>query len=111
MLVENHADSGFQRWYGTLLSWAAILLVDAFNTALSPALAKAEGMVLILHILGLFAVLVPFVYLPPHSSPSEVFALFSNGGGWSFQGLSFFIGLVGNAIAFLVGFRPSRASA
>ena len=101
MIVEDHADYGFQRWHGTLLTWAAILLAVAFNTVLSPALPKVEGMVLVLHILGFVAILVPLVYLAPHSTPSEVFAVFSNGGGWSSQGLSFFIGLVGNATAFL----------
>ena len=101
MLVENHASYGFQRWHGTLLTWAAILLAVAFNTVLSPALPKVEGMVLVLHILGFVAILIPLVYLAPHSTPSEVFAVFLNGGGWSSQGLSFFIGLVGNATAFL----------
>ena len=101
MLVENHSDYGFQRWHGTLLTWAAILLAVAFNTILSPALPKVEGMVLVLHILGFVAILVPLVYLAPHSTSSEVFAVFLNGGGWNSQGLSFFIGLVGNATAFL----------
>lgn len=101
MLVENHSGYGFQRWHGTLLTWAAILLAVAFNTILSPALPKVEGMVLVLHILGFVAILVPLVYLAPHSTSSEVFAGFLNGGGWNSQGLSFFIGLVGNATAFL----------
>ena len=101
MLVENHANYGFQRWHGTLLTWAAILLAVAFNTVLSPALPKVEGMVLVLHILGFVAIIVPLVYLAPHSAPSEVFAVFINGGGWSSQGLSVFVGLVGNATAFL----------
>ena len=75
MLVENHAGYGFQRWHGTLLTWAAILLAVAFNTILSPALPKVEGMVLVLHILGFVAILVPLVYLAPHSTPSEVFTV------------------------------------
>lgn len=81
MLVENHSDYDFQRWHGVLLTWAAILLAVAANTVLSPALPKVEGMVLVLHVLGFVAILVPLVYLAPHSAPSEVFTVFINGGG------------------------------
>lgn len=104
MIVENHTAYHFQRWHGTLLTWAATVLAVAFNTVLSMALPKVEGMVLILHVLGFVAILIPLVYLAPHSAPSEVFTVFNNSGGWSSQGLSFFIGLVGNATAFLGGF-------
>lgn len=105
MIVENHSDYGFQRWHGTLLTWAAIVLAVAFNTSLSLALPKVEGMVLVLHVLGFVAILIPLVYLAPHSAPSEVFAVFLNSGGWSSQGLAFFIGLIRNATAFLGKFE------
>lgn len=101
MAVENHSGYIFRRWHGTLIAWAAILLAVGFNTILIRALPKVEGMVLVLHILGFVAILIPLVYLAPHSAPSEVFSVFLNNGGWSSQGLSFFIGLVGNATAFL----------
>ena len=101
MVVDNHSEYNFQRWHGTLITWAAILLAVVFNTVLIRALPKVEGMVLVLHILGFVAILIPLVYLAPHSTASEVFTVFLNGGNWSSQGLSFFIGLVGNATAFL----------
>ena len=101
LVVENHSEYNFQRWHGTLLAWAAILLAVVFNTVLIRALPKVEGMVLVLHILGFVAIFIPLVYLAPHSTASEVFTVFLNGGNWNSQGLSFFIGLVGNASAFL----------
>ena len=101
MVVENHSEYNFQRWHGTLITWAAILIAVVFNTVLIRALPKVEGMVLVLHILGFVGILIPLVYLAPHSTASEVFTVFLNGGNWSSQGLSFFIGLVGNATAFL----------
>ena len=58
-------------------------------------------MVLVLHILGFVTILVPLIHLAPRSTSSEVFAVFSNGGGWSSQGLSFVIGLLGDATDFL----------
>lgn len=101
MVVEN--DSGYilQRWHSTFITWGAILVAVGFNTILIRVLPKVEGMVLVLHILGFVAILIPLVYLAPHSAPSEVFSVFLNVGGWSSQGLSFFIGLVGNATSFL----------
>lgn len=101
MVVENDSGYIFQRWHGTLITWAAIFLAVGFNTILIRVLPKVEGTVLVLHILGFVAILIPLIYLAPHSAPSEVFSVFLNAGGWSSQGLSFFIGLVGNATAFL----------
>ena len=101
MVVETHSSYVFQRWHGTLLTWAVILLAVVFNTVLIRALPKVEGMVLVLHILGFVAILIPLVYLAPHSTASEVFTVFLNRGNWHSQGLSFFVGLVGNATAFL----------
>ena len=101
MVVENHSEYNFQRWHGTLITWAVMLLAVVFNTVLIRALPKVEGMVLVLYILGFVAILIPLVYLAPHSKASEVFTVFLNGGNWNSQGLSFFIGLVGNTAAFV----------
>ena len=49
-----------------------------------------------LHIFGFFLILIPMVYLGPHSSSAEVFKHFVNGGGWETDGLSFFVGLSGH---------------
>ena len=49
---------------------------------------------LFFHILGFFGILIPLVYLAPHQSAKEVFTTFYNGGDWSTNGLSFFVGLV-----------------
>ncbi|MCJ1361829.1 hypothetical protein MMC16_000929 [Acarospora aff. strigata] len=91
----------FQRWHGTLLFWAIIFLAVLINTVISSLLSKLEGLILILHILGFFAVLIPLVYMAPHGSASDVFTLFLNHGGWSTQGLSFFVGLIGNVFSML----------
>ena len=46
------------------------------------------------HILGFFGILIPLVHLAPHQPAKEVFATFYNGGDWSSNRLSFFVGLV-----------------
>ena len=88
-------------WHGTLLTWAVVICSLSVNTLVSSVLAKIETLVLILHIAGFLAILVPLVYLAPHSSPQEVFEVFANAGGWPTQGLSFFVGLVGFVFAFI----------
>ena len=73
----------------------------SINTLVSTVLAKIETLILILHIAGFLAILVPLVYLAPHSSPQEVFGVFVNAGGWPTQGVSFFVGIVGIVFAFV----------
>ena len=88
-------------WHGTLLSWAVVTFGLAINTFVSSVLAKIETLALVLHIVGFVAILIPMVYLAPHSSPQQVFTVFVNAGGWSTDGLSFFVGLVGTVFNFL----------
>ncbi|EEP80779.1 conserved hypothetical protein [Uncinocarpus reesii 1704] len=88
-------------WHGTLLFWAVLVFIVFINTVVSKLLPKIEGFILILHILGYFAVLIPLVKLSSKVDPELVFKTFNNEGNWSSQGLSFLVGLTGNAFAFL----------
>ncbi|KAI1474240.1 hypothetical protein K445DRAFT_365175 [Daldinia sp. EC12] len=88
-------------WQKLLLLYASVAFAVFINTVVSSALPKVEGLVLILHILGFFAILVPLVYLSPHKSAEEVFTSFSNGGGWPTQGLSFMLGMIAAVFNFL----------
>lgn len=101
LIVLNHPDYNFQRWHGTLLLWAVICVAVLVNTVISSLLPKIECVILIVHILGFFAIMIPLVYMAPHGSASDVFTLFLNQGGWKTTGLSFFVGLYGNVFAFL----------
>ncbi|KAI0433806.1 putative GABA permease [Xylaria sp. FL1042] len=88
-------------WHSTLLFWAVILISFIINSAVSTTLAKFEGIVLILHILGFFAVLLPVVLLGTPGTSTSVFTSWLDLGGWQTQGLSFSIGILGNVFAFL----------
>lgn len=96
-------DEGFQPqlWQGTLLFWAIFAFAVFINTLVSSVLPKFEGMILILHVLGFFAILIPLVTLGPHGDAKEIFTVFVNNGGWSTQGLSFMVGMMGNVFAFV----------
>lgn len=84
-----------------MLFWAVLLVCVAMNTIFSRVLPTIEVIVLILHVLGFFAIIIPLLYLAPKDSASSVFTTFQNSGGWSSQTLSFFIGLNGAAVAFV----------
>ncbi|RYP69017.1 hypothetical protein DL771_006343 [Monosporascus sp. 5C6A] len=102
LLTHPTYAENMQNWHGTLLFWAVILLSYGINTALGSLLAKFEGFILVLHILGFFAVIFPLTLLETqHASPSEVFDHWLNLGGWQSQGLSMVIGLQGSVFAFL----------
>ncbi|KAI4137931.1 MAG: hypothetical protein LQ341_004905 [Variospora aurantia] len=90
-----------ERWHGTLLLWAVIFVAVIVNTVLSNLLPKLECLILIIHVLGFFAVLIPLVYMAPHGDAASVFTVFVNQGGWPTTGLSFMVGLTGNVFAFL----------
>lgn len=102
LVVMNYPDSYIPEPYqGTLLFWAIMLFAVFINAIVSSALPKFEGLILILHVLGFFAILIPMVSLGYHGDPHQVFTEFRNGGGWQTQGLSFMVGLIGNVFAFV----------
>ncbi|KAI0538322.1 amino acid transporter [Xylaria digitata] len=92
-----------QNWHGTLLFWAVVILSYGVNTAFSSSLSRFEGLVLVFHVLGFFAVIFPLVFLSEHAPTGEVFNTFLNLGEWQTQGLSFSIGVLGNVFAFVGG--------
>ena len=93
LLVLNYPTYIFERWHGTLLIYAVMAISLFFNTYLARILPRAESFMLVIHVAGLLGVLIPLVCLAPHSKASEVFGDFQNFGGWSSNGLSFFVGL------------------
>ena len=100
LIVLTDASYEPHPWHSVMLFWGFILFGVVVNTVISSWLPKIEALILILHILGFFAILLPLVILGPHAQPSKVFQNFINGGDWPTKGLSFFVGLLGNVFAF-----------
>lgn len=94
LLVLDDVNYVFQPWHGTLLVIAITAFCIIFNTFLAKKLPMVEIMVLVIHLLGFFAILIPLWVLAPHNSSSEVFTEFLNLGGWSTTGLAFMVGLL-----------------
>ena len=84
-----------------MLCWAVLALAVFVNTILSGLLPMLEGIILIFHVLGFVAVLIPLVYLGPHGSVASVFQTSLNEGGWPTQGLSNCVGFIGNVATFV----------
>ncbi|CAF9941995.1 hypothetical protein IMSHALPRED_003142 [Imshaugia aleurites] len=90
-----------QKWQGTLLCWAVLAVAVFINTVVSGLLPMIEGIILVLHVLGFVAVIVPLVYLSPHGSAASVFKTVLNEGGWPTQGMSYCVGFIGNVATFV----------
>ncbi|KAF2743337.1 amino acid transporter [Sporormia fimetaria CBS 119925] len=90
----NWPTYSMQMWHAVLVFWAVILLSVFVNTYLGRAFPSIEAMVLILHIVGFFAILIVLVYLAPKNSSEMVFNTFFNGGGFSSTAQSALIGSV-----------------
>lgn len=64
-----------------------------FNTFLAKKLPLVEGFILIIHVVGAFAIMIPLWVLAPRNSAKAVFTNFANEGGWSSTGVSVLIGM------------------
>src|SRR5207247_61943 len=74
-----------------------------FNTFLAKKLPLVEALILVIHVVGLFAIVIPLWVLAPRSSAKAVFTEFNNGGGWNSAGTAFMIGLA-TTISSMVGY-------
>ncbi|OQO08167.1 hypothetical protein B0A48_06961 [Cryoendolithus antarcticus] len=97
----NNPDYNATAWQGTLIVWAVLTFSILFNTFFAAKLPLLEGVVLVLHICGFFAILIVLWVLADVSPAREVFTTFSNGGGWSSQGLSCLVGILSPVFSFI----------
>ena len=59
----NYPDYAPELWQGTLVYWGVMAVAILINTAASKILPKIESFVLLLHILGFFAICIPLVHV------------------------------------------------
>ncbi|KAJ5782953.1 hypothetical protein N7457_004727 [Penicillium paradoxum] len=103
LVVLTNSTYEPKNWHGTLIFWAVVVFSVAINSVGGKVLPRFEGMILVLHILGFFAILIPLTYMADHGNSKEVFTQFLNLGGFPSQGLSFFVGIAGCIFAFAGG--------
>jgi hypothetical protein len=105
LIALNVTDYVWHNYHGTLLTIAVITFSISFNTVLASRLPLIEGTVLILHLAGFFAIIIPLWVMAPRAHP-QVLVQFSNYGGWSSTGLSAMIGLT-SPMSVLIGYDCS----
>lgn len=111
LIILTHSDYQPHNWHGTLLFWAVAVFSITINAVGGKLLPRFEGFILILHVLGFFAILIPLTYMADHGSAKEVFTHFLNQGMFPSGGLSFFVGMVGCIFAFAGGDAAVHVSA
>ncbi|KAI4112532.1 MAG: hypothetical protein LQ345_006331 [Seirophora villosa] len=95
-----------KQWHGTLLINAVVLFCIVFNTSLAKKLPLIEGFILLLHVIGLFAIVIPLWVLAPRNPANVALLHFNNGGEWQSTGLAFMVGLLTTLIS-MAGFDCS----
>ena len=106
LIALNIETYVWQNWHGTLLAIATIFFSIIFNTVLASRLPLIEGIVLLLHITGFFAIVLTLWIMGPRAQPAEVILTFTDNGGWNNTGLSSMIGLL-SPMAVLIGYDCS----
>lgn len=102
LLVLNYPSYVPERWQGTLLMYACLLVVVLVNTSGARFLPKIEHIVLVLHTTGFLIILTIIAALAPKSSASFVFSTFdASDAGWSSNGLAWFVGLISVNLPFV----------
>lgn len=94
LIALNKPDYAFEAWHGTLLVFAVSAFNVVFNTFLAKKLPLIEGIILVVHIFGFFAILVVLWVMGPKANAYDTFTTFNDYGGWNSYGLATLSGLV-----------------
>ncbi|KAI4276835.1 MAG: hypothetical protein LQ337_002219 [Flavoplaca oasis] len=92
LLKDENANVG-QLWQTTLFIMIFLIVAIAFNLFLAKRLPLAEGIFLVVHIVGYFAFLFVLWTMSDHVPASQVFGTFNDGRGWGNPGLSYLVGI------------------
>jgi hypothetical protein len=95
-----------QRWHGTLITIAIIFNAILFNTFLAVKLPLIEGILLGLHVCGVFAIVIPLWVMGPRAPARTALLDYQNLGGWDSMGLAALIGMV-TPLNVLIGYDCS----
>ncbi|KAI6858702.1 amino acid transporter-like protein [Hortaea werneckii] len=103
LAVLGNADYDMQPWHTTLLTIGITGFCTLFNVLFADRLPLVETVMLVLHVLGVFAICIPLWIMAPKSSASETIVKFTSNGGWQDLGLASTIGVV-PMIGMLIGY-------
>lgn len=101
LIILNNDSYTPHRWHTTLLVIAIVTFSQLFNTFFAHQLPIVEAVILILHIFGFFAILIPLWVMGQRGDAHDVFFTFTDGGGWGSTGLSCLVGLLSPIFSFI----------
>ncbi|KAL9593955.1 MAG: hypothetical protein Q9219_007293 [cf. Caloplaca sp. 3 TL-2023] len=101
LIILNHADYVPQRWHGSLMAIALVCVSLFINTVLAKALPTIQASILVLHVCGFIAILIPLWVLPSHTPAQEIFTQFNDGGDWHSVGLASLVGILSPTVALI----------
>lgn len=94
LAVLGSPEFVIQPWHQTLLTIGIVAFCAFFNIFLAPRLPLMEAIVLVLHVAGVFVIIIPLWVTAPRGNAHDTILNFTNGGGWQSDGLSYAIGIV-----------------
>ncbi|KAL8682932.1 MAG: hypothetical protein Q9186_001095 [Xanthomendoza sp. 1 TL-2023] len=101
LIVLNHPGYVPQRWHGSLIAIALVLVSLFINTILAKVLPTIQATILVLHVFGFIAILTPLWVLSPHAPADRVFREFNDGGDWRSMGLATLVGILSPTVALI----------
>ncbi|KAK2764533.1 hypothetical protein FQN54_009228 [Arachnomyces sp. PD_36] len=103
LVVLNYENYVFEAWHGTMITIAITAFSVLFNTFLAKRLPLVEALILVIHITGLFIIIIPLWVLGPRNNAEAVFTEFNNSGGWMSSGTATMVGL-STTITAMIGY-------
>jgi amino acid transporter len=101
LVALNNPSYVPKEWHSMFMMWAILFICFLFNTFFSRKLPLVEGLIVILHICGFFAILIPLWVMADRSSSEYVFTSFQDNMGWGNTPLAVLIGLIGASGSFV----------
>lgn len=90
----NYPTYYIQPWHSTLLTMGIVAFCTFFNIVLAVRLPLIEALILLLHVAGVFVVIIPLWVMAPRGNVHDTIFVFTNNGGWWNTGLASTIGMV-----------------
>lgn len=101
LIVLNTSSYASQPWHAVLLTIATAVCTVIFNSFFARKLPLLEGLILVIHVCGFFAILIPLWIFAPQHTNTQVWAEFEVSSGWPSVGLAALVGLTGPLYALM----------
>lgn len=101
LIILNNPTYVPERWHGSLLAIALVCVSLFINTILAKILPTIQATILVLHVCGFIAILVPLWVLSPHAPADQVFTHFNDGGDWRSMGLATLVGILSPTVSLI----------